>query len=62
MLFEGHERWMRGILRTALSQILTRVEGMEATVAPLHAARNSNCSASDRFELQAYFACPLRIM
>ncbi len=35
---------------------------MEASVAPLHAATNSNCSASDMFELQAYFACPLRNM
>jgi hypothetical protein len=47
---------------SALLQILTEVEGVETNFAPFHAASRSNCSASDGFELQVYFACPLRIM
>jgi hypothetical protein len=43
----------------ALSQILTKVGGVEATAAPLHVA---NCSKGDILEFQEHFACPLRII
>jgi hypothetical protein len=45
-----------------MSQILTGVEGVEVTAAALHVTASSNGSESGMFELQAYFACPLRIM
>jgi hypothetical protein len=35
---------------------------MQDRIVNAYAAGGSNCSASERFELQVYFACPLRIM
>ena len=59
LLVEGDE----GIGRQkVLSQIRNRYEkAADAPYGP-YAASLSNCSASDRFEFRAYFACPLRIM
>jgi putative acetyltransferase len=49
-------------LRRVLSQFLTVDTEIPECMVGSYATSVLNCSASERFELQEYFACPLRIM
>jgi hypothetical protein len=51
-----------GGVDTVLSQFLTVDTEIPECMVGSYATSVLNCSASERFELQAYFACPLRIM